>query len=288
MSDHPRPTLSTPEPERFRRRQFVAPHRRRKLIYRLARPFLAAVAIVGLPSVLVGWVLLSDQFTVQAVSVSSTGRVSASWAEQQLEALEGRQLFGVDFRDVETALNGHKWVRGVMLRRCPPNRLEVEILEKHPAALMVLGENLVYLDPSGGIIGPYDPNADPNADPSTDLGDFVLMSAPEGQPELIVSGLALLDSWRRKRLPFGDGLSEISALTSTDFRVITARLPFPIFVSSLNLAEGLTSLVRYAPQLEERLARLSQIGSVDLRFRGRIVCQPAAPRPHNLEGERNA
>ncbi|MCP4202148.1 MAG: FtsQ-type POTRA domain-containing protein [bacterium] len=281
MSDHSRqPPLPAPERERFRRRQFVAPHRRRKLLFRLVRPFSAAVAIVGLPSVLVGWILLSDQFTVKEVEVASTGRVSVSWAEQRLETLEGRRLFGVGLRDVETVLAGHNWVRGVMLRRRPPNRLEVEILEKQPAALMALGANLVYLDSAGRVIGPYDSNIDP--------GDFVLMSAPEDHPELIANGLELLDSWRRKKLPFGDGLSEISALTSTDFRVITAGLPFPIFVSSLNLADGLASLVRYAPQLEKKLMRLSPIGAVDLRFHGRIVCQPAAPKPHNLEGERNA
>ena len=85
MSDHrelPPPTAPKPkpEPEHFRRRQFVAPHRRRKLIFRLAGPFLAAVAVVGLPSAVVGWVALSDQFTVRSVTVASGDRVSMSWA----------------------------------------------------------------------------------------------------------------------------------------------------------------------------------------------------------------
>jgi cell division septal protein FtsQ len=250
----------------------------------MVRPFLTALAIVGLPIVLVAWVLLSDQFSVREVGVVSTGRVSSSWAEERLETLEGRQLFGVDFGDVETALADNNWVRGVRLRRRPPSRLEVQILEKNPAALMALGESLVYLDRSGGVIGPYDPGSDPKSP----AGDLVLLSAPEDRPDLVVDGLELLDSWRRKKLPFGNGLSEISALTSTDFRVVTAELPFPVFVSSLNLAEGLASLVRYRPQLQRRLQRLSPIGAVDLRFRGRIVCQPAAPMPHNPEGERNA
>ncbi len=278
-----RSPLPVPEPERFRRRQFVAPHRQRKLIFRLARPFLAAVAIVGLPSALAGWILFSDQFTVQEVSVVSSQRVSALWAEQRLATLLGRRLFAVHLRDVEAALADHDWVRGARFRRRPPNRLEVEILEKDPVALIMQGESLVYLDPAGRVIGPYDPN-----DPSIDSGDLVLMSVPPGRLDLVASGLALLESWRRKRLPFSEGLSEISVLTSTDFRVITGELPFPIFVSSLYLADGLASLARYGPRLERRLLHWSPIGAVDLRFRGRIVFQPAVAKPHNLEGERDA
>jgi len=278
-----RAPLATPEPERFRRRQFVAPHRQRKLLLRLARPFLAAVALVGLPSALGGWFLLSDQFAVHEVSVSNTERVSVSWAEEKLAPLVGRHLFAVDLGDVEAALADHSWVRGARLRRRPPNRLEIEILEKTPVALMAQDGVLAYLDPAGEVIGPYDAR-----DRSIDPGELVLLSAPAGRLDLISSGLDLLDSWRRRRLPFGDGLSEISVLTSTDFRVITAALPFPIFVSSLNLAEGLVSLVRYGPQIERRLLRLSPVGAVDLRFHGRIVFQPAAPESHNLEGELNA
>lgn len=281
MNDHSRqPPLPTPEAERFRRRQFVAPHRRKRLVLRLAKPFLAAVAIVGLPCAFGAWILLSDQFSVHQINVTGTSRVSPSWAERRLEALEGRQVFFVGLGDVEKLLSDHSWVRGVRVRRRLPNRLEVEILERRPVALITQGTALAYLDEDARVIGSYDP--------SIDAGGLVLMSAPEDRPDLVADGLALLETWRRKRLPFGDGLSEIRVLTSTDFRVITAGLPFPIFVSSINLADGLTSLIRYRPQLERRLARLSPIGAVDLRFHGRIVCQPAAQQPHNLEGEINA
>lgn len=272
--------LANAEQEQFRRRQFRSPHRRERLILRLARPFLAALAIVGLPSALTGWVLLSDQFAIREIRVAGTDRVPAAWAHDRLGSFEGRRIFGVGLAEVETALAGHDWVRGARLRRLPPNCLEVEILERRPVALTARDQTLAYLDSTGRVIGPYDP--------AIESDDLVLMSAPDGQVELLASGLALLESWRRKRLPFAEGLSEISVLTPTDFRVITAALPFPIFVSSLNLADGLTSLVRYRPQIERRLSRLSPIEAVDLRFRGRIVFQPAAPKPHNLEGERDA
>lgn len=272
--------LETPEPEHFRRRQFRAPHRRRGLVARLARPFLGALAIVVLPSALIGWVLFSDQFEIREVQVTGTARVPASWAGERLATLEGRPIFGVGLADVETALAGHHWVQGALLTRRPPDRLEIEILERIPAALVAFDETLSYLDAEGKIIGPWDP--------AIDSPDLVLLSAPENRVDFLESGLALLDAWRRKRLPYGDGLSEINILTQTDFRVITAALPFPILVSSLNLADGLASLVRFGPQLQPRLTGLPSIGAVDLRFHGRIVFQPAAPRSHNLEGERDA
>lgn len=281
MSDRlKQPPLAAPEPERFRRRQFVAPHRRRSLLLRLIRPFLVAVAIVGLPSALTGWILFSDQFAVAEVLVSSPERVSAAWAEQRLEALKGRRLFDVDLGDVEAALVGHDWIRGVEMRRVPPRRLEVEILERSPAALLIVEGRLFYVDAAGQAIGPFDP--------SIPCDDLVLLSVPQERVDLVSEALELLDTWRRKRLPYAAGLSEIDALSATDFRVITAQLPYPIFVSLLNLTEGLESLVRYGPELERQLARRLSIGAVDVRFRDRIVFQPAVPKPHNLEGEINA
>ncbi len=281
MSDHQRMApLDAPKPEPFRRRQFVAPHRRRKLIFRLIKPFMAALAIVGLPSVLVGWILLSDQFAVRGVSIVVGDRVSAAWASERLRVFEGRNLLSVGVDEVERTLGEHPWVEGVRIDRRPPSELEVKILEKHPAALLVQGETLVFVDRSGGVIGPYDPGVDP--------GDLVVLSIPEDQSDLVVAGLALIAEWRGKGLPWIEGLSEVQALTATDFKVITAALPCPLFVSSVNLADGLASLVRYGPRIEQEMTRFPQVGAIDLRFHGRIVFQPAAPAPRNLEGETNA
>ena len=273
-------SLAPPEPERFRRRQFVAPHRRRKLIFRLAKPFLAALAIVGLPSLFVAWVLFSEQFTVQGVTVISGSRVASGWAIERLSSLHGEHLLKVDAAEVKSALADHPWVEGVLIHRRPPDALYVEILEKEPAALLLRGDTLVFIDLGGREIGTYDPVSDP--------GGLVIVSTTAERPELIRSALALVEEWRRKGLPWGDGLSEVFALTTTDFRVITAGLPCPLFVSSVNLAEGLTALARYGPQIEKKVTRSSSIGAIDLRFRGRIVFQPAAATPHNLEGETNA
>ncbi|MFQ5526559.1 MAG: cell division protein FtsQ/DivIB [Thermoanaerobaculia bacterium] len=274
------PSLAPPETERFRRRQFVAPHRRRKLAFRLAKPFLAALAIVGLPSVLVAWVLFSNQFTVRGVTVSTGDRVSSGWAGERLSTLQGRHLLRLDVGEVEHALADHPWVAGVLVHRRLPRRLHVEILEKQPAALLLRSDALLFVDPTGREIGAYDPGADP--------GDLVVLSTVEDSPELVRSALGLVDDWRRLRLPWAEGLSEVLALTTTDFRVITAGLPCPLFVSSVNLAEGLNSLARYGSQIEQKMTRSSPIGAIDLRFRGRIVLQPVAETPRNLEGETNA
>ena len=257
MSDHrelPPPTAPKPkpEPEHFRRRQFVAPHRRRKLIFRLAGPFLAAVAVVGLPSAVVGWVALSDQFTVRSVTVASGDRVSMSWAAERLRVLEGRHLMAVDVREVEAILTGHPWVEGVLIDRRPPDRLRVDIVEKRPAALLARSDELVFVDAAGEPIGAYEPAADP--------GDLVVLSTPADRPDLVASGLALVDDWRRRRLPWAEGLSEVNVLAPTDFRVITAALRCPLLVSSTHLAEGLAALVRYGPQIERQISGLPRSG----------------------------
>ena len=63
----------TPTPERtvlpsgLRRRRFTAPHRRRSLLLRLARPFLVALAVVAAPVGVAAWVLTAPQFRLRTL-----------------------------------------------------------------------------------------------------------------------------------------------------------------------------------------------------------------------------
>ncbi len=266
------PAAERPVAESFRRRQFRAPHKQPRLWVRLLRPFLAALALVGVPGILTAWVLLSPEFAVASVSVSSPGRVSSAWAGQRLDGLKGRHLFEVSIHDVESALGPHPWLRGVRLNKRLPDHLAVEILERRPVGLLQRDGELLFLDREGRVIVTFDP--------MLEVRDFVVLSAEDPSPETLASGLELARRWRETELPWADGLSQIEVLTPFDFRVFTAGLPCPVLVTHDRLEPGLQALAGVGL---EHLARLAPLAAVDLRFQGQIVFQPAAGKPHKKE-----
>ena len=141
----------------FRRRRFAAPHRRPGLLRLLAGPFLAAVATVAIPGAAAYWVLTSPMFDLRHLVVHATDRVPAGWVVEVLEPLRGHHLLWVSLSDVERRVETHPWVEGATVRKKLPDRLEVGILQRQPAALLRREGGIEYVDRNGRVIDSYDP-----------------------------------------------------------------------------------------------------------------------------------
>ena len=258
----------------FRRRQFQAPHRRRRLWLRLLRPALLAAFIVGAPVAVAAWTMTSGHFHLREVAVGGGGRLSPHWAKQQLEPLLGRHIFWIELADVEELLDEHPWFRGVKLRKQLPARIEVQILEREPTALLRDGVELSFLDAQGRVIVPYAPQLG--------SGDYVVVVATDEQREAILEALALAEDWRKGDHLWAGGLSEIEVVSDRDFRVYAAGLPCSILVNRLRLRAGLGALANLLPGLRQRYPQLE---TVDLRFSRQIVFQPVAEPPQSYQSE---
>lgn len=247
----------------YRRRLFVARHRKRGLLLRLIKPFTMALVLVGSPAALAAWVLTSPDFTLRDVAVRGTERVPAAWVRSELQPFAGRSLVELPRERAEALLETHPWIRRAEVRKRLPDRLEVEIEERLPAALLSRDGELSFLDRDGVAFAPFDPAM---AD-----GDLLLISGSSRPEDLreamtVATRLAALDeSWGRQ-------LSEIEVLNRRDFRLYTAALPFPVVLSSDDLARRLDNLDTVLPMLEDRL---DSVGAIDLRFDRFIVIQPA-------------
>jgi cell division protein FtsQ len=251
----------------FRRRPFAARRRRRSLGVALLGPLAGALAVVGVPLTLAGWVLWSPRFALRHVEVEEPGVASAAWARQALAPLRGRNLLLLEAAEVERRLAAHPWVDGAEVRKELPDRVLVRLRERRPAALLRRGAELVYLDAAGEAIAPYDPR----------LGapDLLLLSAAAARPAELRAGLELALELERLQPQWAAGLSEVEVLGDGDFRLYTAALPFPLLVDGATLQRQLRWLEAVLPQL---LARYGQLDGVDLRFARRIVVQPAAKK----------
>ena len=261
-----RPSIETQRGFPYRRRLFLARHRRRSIWLRLAKPFLGALLLVGSPAALAGWVLTSPEFSVQQISVATGERVGEQWVREALAGLLGASMFAISTPEVEWLMTEHPWIRRVSVRKRLPDHLHVEIQERRPVALFRQEGELSLVDEAGEVFTAFDPNSAP--------ADLLVLSG-DAAPTVLLAALEVADRLTSVEPEWGMALSEVEILSQREFRHHTAALPFPIIVSGDRLEQALPELRDYLPRLHEHLA---QVGAIDLRFERYIVIKPVKER----------
>jgi len=261
--------VSSPSP--FRRRRFVAPHRRRSLLLMLARPFLTALLLVGLPVAGGAWVITSPRFLLSNIVISGTSRVQPAEVGEALRPLKGKHLLLVSLADVESRLSQNRWIEGANLRKRMPDKLVVEVLERRPVALLRRDEGLFYVDRSGTVIDLYDPARE---------ADLLLLSVGPGATLEVEPALAVAAELELVAPDWAAGLSEVEVLGGGDFRLFTAALQFPVLVSLGGVGRQVRKFRQVMPEI---VRRYDHVSAVDLRFSRQIVIQPAVD-PRSQEG----
>ncbi len=98
------------------------------------------------------WALASPYFRLQEVTVKGLEHLSRSDAIWTLAFPEGANLLELDLEDLRRRLEGHPWIRSVVLQRELPGRLQVEVKERRPAAVLQ-GKGGLLLDEEGTFLG---------------------------------------------------------------------------------------------------------------------------------------
>ena len=164
MTSH-RPLVVEQEQHYWRRR---ANRRVRKR--RFTRNFLRWSAILSvnlliaivLTSALVGGlrsVAHSDEFSLERIELAGNQRASDRAIRSNLAGFLGRNLFEVDLLEVGASVRRNPWVLAASVKREVPDGLRVEIRERQPTALALIGGGVHLVDATGYVIGPCGPGA---------------------------------------------------------------------------------------------------------------------------------
>ncbi|MEZ5332884.1 MAG: FtsQ-type POTRA domain-containing protein [Thermoanaerobaculia bacterium] len=243
----------------FRRRRFERPHRRPSTLAQVARPFGHALLTVGVPAALAFWLMTSPRFQLRRVDVEGGRRVSAAWVVAAVGSLRGRPLLLVSLDEVERQLGRHPWVAGAGIRKDLPDRLEIRIHERVPAAVVVAPDGTTWVDGQGRSIEPC---------PATATPDLLRITGAVGDAGAVAGALRVADRLRDSSAPWAASLTEAEILGPDDFRIHSSALPFTLLVSGARIGDALEPFQHYLPQL---LERHDGIAAVDLRFARQIV-----------------
>ncbi|MCP4663899.1 MAG: hypothetical protein GY856_51605 [bacterium] len=256
----------------YRRRGKAVRHLRRHPLLRMLKPFLLALAIVGLPAGTVDWAFTSPVFALRDLVLETDGgsapaaaRVSQVWVHQLLRPFLGQNLPRLSLPRIDALVCEHPWVKATDLRKELPGRLSVRVIERRAVALYRGEGGLLYIDDQGRTIAPFDP-----LDGAVDL--LVLSGGSDGGD--LRGAVELAREIAAFRPRWSEGLSEIEILGEKDFRIFTADLPFPLVVRAGALESKSRRLAALLPQIVERY---DSVAAVDLRFARRIIVQPSVP-----------
>ncbi len=245
----------------FRRRLFVARHRKRSIWVRLWKPFLQAAILVGAPALLGYWALTSPQFTLKEVEVVGASQVARGWIDVRVESYRGRPLVSMPMESVERRLRSHPWVAGVQVRKELPDRLLVVVDEKTPWGVLKTEEEAIFVDASGEAIAPFD-----NHPRWADLPVIV----GEADATVLARAADVASQMRDLEPNWAAGLSRVEVLNDWDFLLETRALPFALVVTATSVQAAVAQGTAY---LHDVQSELNSIEVLDLRTPGAIVAR---------------
>jgi cell division protein FtsQ len=96
----------------------------------------------------------SSEFAVARVEVAGCERVPPSRIESALAPWVGRNVLALDLAAIESQAEQDPWVLDAVARRVLPGTLYVTVQERTPAALALVGGQVLLIDATGHPIGP--------------------------------------------------------------------------------------------------------------------------------------
>lgn len=256
-----------------RRRVDTAAMRRKRILSGSLRAVVGALGVLVclLASIQVRAALKSsDLFEVRAIEVRGVQK-ARPWELQVVGELAlGQNLLSIDEQEAKARLERHPWIREVVLRRCFPNRLILDVQERTPAAILSYGE-LYYVDQGGEVFKRVKPGDRLNLPVLTGLDKPGHLQKGEIGRQAIREALTLIQKVAEKTRFQPDQISEIHVDENAGYSIYTANASARIHLGwdAYDL-----KLERLMKLLEQERLDLGQVRQIDLDLTRWAVVTP--------------
>jgi cell division protein FtsQ len=184
----------------------------------------------------------------------------------------GRNIFFVPLGLRKQQLEQIPWVESASVMRFVPNRLRVEIHERTPAAFIRVGSKIMLTDQSGALM-------ELPLQSKTKYSFPVIVGANAGEPMSLRAARMKIYSQLTSDLDsdgghYSHGLSEVDLSDPDDVTIVPDDTLGDVFVH-LGSSNFLDRYKVYISHVREWRQQFSKLDSVDLRFDGQVVVNPA-------------
>ena len=242
---------------------------RRSLLAAVCGISLSASLWYGLPGAL-HVVKAQRYFALTSVEVNGNRRITRGEVLQWAGVNEPASVWDVAPDLVRWRLQSHPWVRAARVQREFPNRLNIEIEERRPVAIVRLDE-LNYVDRGGRILVPLRDG---------DSRDFPLISGLEEAQRSGFTPVGVRRALRLlrlcQRLSCFDTVSEVHVDRNRGITVFPLHPAVAVVLGWGSWREKLARSARVFAAWEGQVERLAV---VDVSFRDMVVVKPRVARP---------
>lgn len=138
---------SKKKPKKTAKQQEIA-KKKRKIIFKFIKWTTLIVLLIG------GGIyfLLSPFFNIKSITTSGNDKITS----EELISLSGIQLeentFKVSSKKVEQAIKANAYIESVHLKRKLPDSVELQVIERKPAYMLMIGNAYVYINTQGYLL----------------------------------------------------------------------------------------------------------------------------------------
>lgn len=258
--------------------------RRKRRLRSVLRRAAAAAAHVGMAGVLtlagagaVRHILASRALALERVEVVGADRAAPEELRRALEPLMGDSLLGVSLSGATRRIESHPWILEAEVKRRLPDTLRVQVKERRPASLAVIGGLVQVVDEGGKVLGPFGPSLAPDLPVLTGLEGL----QGDAARAAIARGVKLLRRLVDRSPAFAARISELD-LSEPDRVAVRLVEPGPVLLLDPEHVDRNVDL--FVARGAEVARELGPLRSVDLRWSGRFIAVPEVdPAPERSD-----
>lgn len=218
-----------------------------------------------LPTRLSDFLLSHAYFSVREIKVSGTKKLGGSEIVAMAGLSQGMNIWKVEPRTMERKVSEHPWVKRVVVRRELPHRIAIEVEERVPKGIVVLGK-LYYIDAEGFVFKQVGKEEEVQFPLLTGLRPADLANPVPSTRQRIKEAQRLGDLFARSSLV----LSEIRF--RPDGGVVLYPVGIPVAVN-MGWGDWQAKMDRLERVLTEWRGREDRLAALDLSFRDQVVAR---------------
>ena len=209
--------------------------------------------------------LYHPYFSVREIQVRGGEKIGGSEIVTMAGLSHGMSIWNIDSEGIEKKVGKHPWVKHVLVRREFPHRVVIQVEERSPKAVVIMG-GLYYVDSEGFVFKEVGEGERTDFPLLTGLRQAELVSRAYSTRQKIHEAMRLSELMGRSSLP----LSEIHF--NAGGGIVLYPMVYPIaFHFGWGDWEG--KINRLQRILEIWKGRENRLASLDLRFHDQVVAR---------------
>lgn len=206
---------------------------------------------------------------IKNIEISGTHRLSPDLIREWARLGPETNLLALRPHRAEQAITAHPWVARAEITRKWPNRVQIKITEREPAALVQLGE-LYYADRQGNLFKPLSPGDPLDFPVITGLKQEEFIP-DQGGPLIYSQVMEVMDTLKEAAPPLNlANISEIHADRERGFTVFANGLKSGVHLGLTDFPAKLQKFAQIWPVLTQK-GYLNQVSIINLDYPQRAL-----------------